>query len=47
MSIWTLLCIATCCGMYKLGAYNARCPGEAWRLLRENSARVWAWMQTH
>ncbi len=32
---------------YKLGAYNAKCPGQAWRWLRENSARVWVWMQTH
>jgi hypothetical protein len=32
---------------YKLGAFNATRPGEAWRLLREKSVKVWAWMQTH
>jgi hypothetical protein len=32
---------------YRPGVINATRPGEAWRLLRQNSARVWTWMQTH
>ena len=45
MSINCVLFLASCFAMYKLGAYNARRPGEAW--LRLHDAARWTWKFLH
>jgi hypothetical protein len=44
MSINCVLFLASCFAMYKLGAYNANHPGEAWLTLRGSIVQIWRWM---
>jgi hypothetical protein len=44
MSLGNLFLLGVCIGAYKLGAYNATYPGQAWRTMRILAARIWSWM---
>lgn len=44
MSLSTLFYLALGVGLYKLGAYNARYPGELPELVWLLSVRVWRWL---
>ena len=41
MSISSILFFASCWGMFKLGVYTERHPGEIFEL----GTRLWKWMQ--
>jgi hypothetical protein len=45
MSINSVLFLASCFAMYKLGTYNAKYPGEVWRRLCEGAR--WTWKFLH
>lgn len=40
MSIESIFALLVCFGMYRLGAYNEKHPGEAWRATQ----LAWTWM---
>lgn len=44
MSLSSLLFIGVCWGMYRLGAFNERHPGQMWPRLRQSALWVWRWM---
>jgi hypothetical protein len=44
MSFSILFFVVACMGMYKLGNFNARHPGEFWHNVRWAVQRLWKWM---
>jgi hypothetical protein len=44
MSFSSLFFLATCFGMYKLGAFNARHPGVLRAGLWRGSKQLWKWL---
>jgi len=40
MSLSSLFFLGMCWGMYKLGAFNERYPGEAWNRM----VIIWRWL---
>lgn len=44
MSFSTVLIIVACMAAYKLGSYNAKHPGAAFRLCHEGTQTLWKWM---
>jgi hypothetical protein len=44
MSLSTVLYIALCAGLYKLGVFNAMHPGHTAALLKDYCRRGWQWL---